>query len=88
MYTYIYIYIYNFPPCVQPLCKPLTGLWQQSYHTMQSELGFAHLLDCCVVEATRSVAEDHISFRQLCWLLGLFQQLSEHWQINSETGSM
>ena len=31
-------------------------------------------LDCCVVEATRSVAEDHISLKQLCWLLGLFWQ--------------
>ena len=77
--------------CLSPFCLYLSGaldLLPLSPSLRLMQLSVAYPLDCCVVEATRSVAEDHISFRQLCWLLGLFLQLSEHWWINSEIGSM
>ena len=55
-------------PCSS--CFPLSH--SPSLRLMQ--LSFAYLLDCCVVEAARSAAEDHISLKQLCWLLGLSWQ--------------
>jgi len=42
-------------------------VWRISQIAFFDFQSVAYLLDCCVVEATRSVAEDYISLKQLCY---------------------
>jgi len=59
--------------CLSPFRLYLSGalaLLPLSPSLRLMQLSGAYPLDCCVVEATRSVAEDHISMKQPCWPLG------------------